>query len=75
MISQSVLKNICLEDRATAKEDDVAVVVRCFNRMCVEKTIYVTREYKSKDVTCPHCNAKYKVRCFKNGKINMRVSK
>ena len=71
MISNLVMKYICPEDRDTATIETKARVVECFNPRCVPKRFYVNEEFKSKTVSCPHCNEKYKVRCYKNGSIRI----
>ena len=64
------LKNVCNEDKDITNED-IIVGLDCFEKGCSRKNFYARVLFKSRVVTCPECGAKYKVRCFKNHKINM----
>ena len=71
MISELVMKYIAPEDRDSATVDTKARIAECLNARCVQKRFYVNEEFKSKQVSCPHCNTKYKVKCYKNGSIQI----
>lgn len=62
---------ICPEDRELVKEDTRFIKIKCVNHKCTFKFFYVMEEFKSKYITCPHCNTEYKVKCFKNGKTRI----
>lgn len=42
----------------------------CLQEQCREN-FFVIKEYKTKEVICPFCKEKLKVRCFKNGRIDV----
>ena len=54
----------------TAKDGDLVRWFRCMN--CNEYVI-AKEVYIKQNVVCPHCKNKFKVRLFKNGKVNISI--
>ena len=54
----------------TAKDGDLVRWFRCMN--CNEYVI-AKEVYINQNVVCPHCKNKFKVRLFKNGKVNISI--
>ena len=65
------LKNVCIEDQEDLADEDMMVKLDCFHKGCARKTFYAKVVYKTREVTCPNCNSKYRTKCFKNGKVSM----
>lgn len=69
-MNKLLLRSVCNEDKDIT-DDDMIVKLDCFEKGCSRKNFYARVIFKSRVVTCPECGTKYKVRCFKNQKINM----
>lgn len=78
-IEEKLSKYICQEDIKTIMNSNTdiklqGVAIDCINKGC-SKQFLAIREYKSREVTCPDCNNKLKIRCFKNGRVNISIIK
>lgn len=68
---------ICKEDIKTIVNSNLdiklqGIAIDCINKGCTKQFLAI-KEYKSREVTCPSCNNKLKIRCFKNGRVNIRT--
>lgn len=72
MTLEELMKHVLLNDdgNQTCKEGDRA---RWFPCMKCNKTIVAKELFENQNVICPFCKNKFKVRLFKNGRIDVSV--
>lgn len=61
---------VSLNEQEEYSLDKEIVPAWCLKNGC-GSYFFVLREFKSKEAICPSCNGKHKVRCFKNGRIDV----
>lgn len=54
----------------TAKDGELINYINCF---CCDKVVIARYIFKKQEVVCPHCNGKFTIRYYKNGKVSMRI--
>lgn len=65
-------ERVFLDDNGetTAKDGEL---VRWFNCMNCNEYVIAKEVYVNQNVVCPHCKNKFKVRLYKNGKVNVSI--
>lgn len=65
-------ERVFLDDEGdmTCKDGDLAHWFHC---MSCNEYVIAKEIYKNQNVVCPFCKNKFKVRIFKNGKINVAI--
>lgn len=65
-------ERVFLDDNGemTAKDGDL---VRWFSCMNCDEYVIAKEIYTNQNVVCPFCKNKFKVRLFKNGKVNIAI--
>lgn len=58
------------EGERTCKDGEL---VRWFNCMSCNEYVIAKEEYKNQNVVCPFCKDKFKIRLFKNRRIDISV--
>ena len=66
---------LSVEDQVLLAEDSDLTIAVCLSGKdkCNLGAFFLIKEYKERILTCPGCNEKYKVRCFKNGSVRVSV--
>ncbi len=61
-------KEICVEEKDLLEN---GMKVRLSDCLYCQNQFYIIEEFKSKIVTCNKCRKKVKVRCYKNGRLDI----
>lgn len=72
VLLNSMKSFVPVEEREDYSIDKPVTPVWCLNEGCGQHFFTLT-EYKKKEVTCPYCNKKIGIRCYKNGSVNVNV--
>lgn len=65
---------VALNEQQEYTIDKPIALIWCIHRGC-KGYLFTIQEFKIKEVVCPHCKNKLRVRCYKNSSVNVSLPK